>query len=174
MEHGHPDLIAALDGVRTASDLDQVIKVVVDALEGPLQLWHASLVVVVPEQGVGRVLAAWSRTDSVFEAGTEVALSISTKIEQAVRILADGDAVIIDMGGGGGSLVDHLMQQQGVASALGIPVAARSYLFVLVLGGSDAPVLRELGKAFCLEVSDQLREPLERLPLTQTGYVGPR
>ena len=171
MDQQHEAILAALGGVRGAGDLDQLVTEVVKALEHPLQLWHANLAVVVPEQGVGRVLAAWSRTDSVFEAGTEVALSISTKLEQAVRILSDGDAVIIDMGGGGGSLVDHLMQQQGVASALGIPVAARDYLFVLVLGSSDGPALRELGKDFCLAVSDLLTEPLERLPLTQSGHV---
>ena len=168
MEQGHQELIAALGGVGTAGDLDQVVTEVVKALEHPLQLWHANLAVIVPEQAVARLLAAWSRTDSVFQTGTEVALTISTKLEQAVRILGDGDPVIIDMGSGGGSLVDHLMQQQGVASALGIPVAVRDYLFVLVLGSSDAAALRELGKPFCLAVADLLAEPLDRLPLTPT------
>src|SRR5690242_1575061 len=97
-----PDLIAALEPVASAHDLDALIAGVVSALEAPLQLWHASLAVHVPERDVVRLLAAWSRTESAFEAGTEVALAISPKIRQAMEILTSGDAVIVEMGDGGG------------------------------------------------------------------------
>ena len=162
------DLIAALQPVASAHDLDTLLDGVVTALEGPLQLWHASLAVSVPERDVVRLLVAWSRTESAFEAGTEVALTISQKIRQATAILADGDAVVVEMGGGG-SLVDHLMQQQGVAAALGIPVVARGSLFVLTLGSSDPATLRGLGNAFCRSVADLLHDPLEAASRTAGG-----
>jgi hypothetical protein len=156
----HRDLITALEPVASAHDLEGLIDTIVGALEAPLQLWHASLAVLVPERAVVRLLAAWSRTDSAFEAGTEVATAISPKITKAVEILATGDAVIVEMGTDGGSLVDHLMQQQGVAAALGIPVSARDSLFVLTLGSSDPSTLHALGNAFCLSVASLLHEPL--------------
>lgn len=168
-EQEHHELITALAGVSEVADLEALIARIVDALEGPLQLWHASLAVLIPEQGVVRLLAAWSRTDSAFEAGTEVAITISPKIEQAVEILRSGDAVIVEMGRTNGSLVDHLMQQQGVAAALGIPIASRTSLWVLTLGSSDGPSIRQLGQAFCRELADQLQGPITHITSSRTS-----
>ena len=162
-----------IEAVRTAPTLDDAIDAVVRLLRPRFDLWHASFC----EQPTGephlRILASWSLADSVFDPGTEISATISQMIVTVLAELREGNPVAFAVGEDRESLVDHLLEAQGVSSVVTIPVTYDDQdLLFLALGASRPEAFHDAGRQFFTALSLGISEPIRRLVTTSNG-TGP-
>ena len=163
MDPESPLLEAAAHGVAEASDLESALHAVVSPLRTRFMLWHASIASHPAGAPEFTVLAAWSVTDSVFEAGTRVSSSISPLVKAMLDTLREGRMASFSAGSDRESLVDHLLSEQGIASALLIPLHVdEEALLVLTLGSSASDVFEATGGFFSRLVAG-IRDQILRL-----------
>ena len=153
-----------VEAVQKASNLDEAIEAVVRLLRPRFDLWHASFC----EQPTGephlRILASWSLADSVFDPGTEISATISQMIVTVLAELREGNPVAFAVGEDRESLVDHLLEAQGVSSVVTIPVTYDDQdLLFLALGASTADAFHNAGRQFFIDLSLGISEPVQRL-----------
>jgi hypothetical protein len=162
-------LMRAVDSIGHGTTLEAAFAALVKVLQGPLELWHASLSVLSPEAGTGTIVASWSMTESAFEPGTEVSTSISEGVRATADALVRGEIVLGSVPGAPDSLVDALMRAQGVASGVAVPVHrdARGVL-VLTMGSSSVGPLHAVGAPFYRGLAAGIEERVVELLALRT------
>jgi hypothetical protein len=152
------------EAVGGAATLDEALDAVVRVLRSRFGLWHASFCAYFYSTGNFRVLASWTVSDSVFEAGTEVSATISQTMAAIVRALQSDDAISFVVGAEAESLVDELLAGEGVASAVCVPVLhdGRAMLF-LALGAGTKDAFQDSGPAFFSALSIGIGDSVQRL-----------
>lgn len=144
----------AVDAARAASSLDHVLEELVRHLRPRFDLWHATLSLHQTGAPEVNVLAAWSLTDSVFDAGAAVSATISRTVIDLLETLRAGHAATFTVGADPESLVDQLLREQGVASILALPIHCdERALLLLTLGAGSERAFQDAEKGFFTALS---------------------
>jgi hypothetical protein len=139
-------LLQEEDAVQDAADLEGIVTNLARVLGPRFDLWYVSACSLRPGSTTMTVLASWTVAESVFTAGTEVAASITPRLE---RQLAGGRAVHILLGSNPESLAEHLMSEQGVRGAtLQVVDHDEQGMVFLVLGSAQEDLLSQTTPAF--------------------------
>jgi hypothetical protein len=157
-------MLRAVSAVQDATSLDEAVHALVAVLQPRLELWHASLVSLPAAAGLVRIVASWSRTDSAFVTGTEVSTTITPALQRLLEDLLEGEVAMMVIGTGPESLVDHLMREQGVVTAVGVPVLhdGQGLLFLVLGSGVDGPI-EAAGAGFFHGLAAGIRDRIGRL-----------
>lgn len=170
MDKDHDLVAQAIDAVRDAADLQQALDALTRLLRPRFGLWYASVCSHPTDAPSVSVLASWSLAESMFDAGAEVSSTISRTVETVLSTLREGRGASFAVGGDPGSLVDHLLQGQGVACVLTLPIYCDDHdLLILVLGASDKDAFDDAGKGFFTALSKGIREEVLRLAPAANG-----
>ncbi|MCU1602211.1 MAG: hypothetical protein JWO22_2920 [Frankiales bacterium] len=134
-------LLQAVNDAQDARDLDELVASVAGELRPRFDLWLLGLVTLRGDTAV--VEASWSISESVFEPGTSVAIDITPGIRELVDRTASGRPVHETVGGRHDSMVDHLMEQQGIRAVTLQLVDREPSMQVLMVDGSGSRTLLE-------------------------------
>ncbi|MFN2538188.1 MAG: hypothetical protein ABR549_08555 [Mycobacteriales bacterium] len=153
-----------IDGVADAEDLESALNAIVGPLRSPLLLFHASIASHPVGAAEVTVLAAWSMSDSAFEAGTQVSATISPIVTAVLDTLGQGQMASVSVGADRDSLVDHLLREQGVAALLSIPLHRDDQaLLLLTLGSSVDGIFDQSKGGFFSDLAAGIRSTVLRL-----------
>ncbi len=157
-------LLTAVDRAHHAQSLSDVISALVGVLQPRFALCHASIAIVPASGETVRILATWSLADSVFEAGTEISASITEEFRTLVSSLADGHIVSMSITPESGSLLDHVLRQQGVAAVVAIPIVTDEHGLVLLgLGSCSADAFKAVRQSFFAGLGAGIHRRVEAL-----------
>jgi hypothetical protein len=163
-------LASVVAGVSNATDLEGALNAIVDPLHARLMLWHATVTSHATGAAEVTVLATWSMVDSLIEAGMQVSATISPVITRVLETLRQGQMASFDVGGDPGSLLDHVLHEQGVACVLALPLQVdEEAVVVLTLGSSTAGIFHEPMGGFFSLLAAGIRAPMLRLATAANG-----
>ncbi|WP_019873510.1 GAF domain-containing protein [Sporichthya polymorpha] len=150
--------------VQDAASLDDALHGVVRLLRPRFDLWHASFCAQPSEEPSIRILASWSLAESVFDPGTEINATISEIILRVLDELREGNPTAFLVGEDRESIVDHLLEKQGVSSVVTVPIHYDGQLLLfLALGASTGEAFHTAGRRFFTELSLGIGETVVRL-----------
>lgn len=145
-----------VDAVQRSGDPQGALAVVVDALLADHTLWGAWILEHITEQPERAVVrAAWSMTETVLDAGLEIALDLTQEVRQVAETLLLGRPKVIrptefDLG-----LLGDMATRQGTRVLMAIPLERDGVVRSVMLLGSassegftaeDVPFFTGLGK----------------------------
>jgi len=157
-------MLRAVDTAAEARTLDDAVLALVDVLHARLKLWRVAINHLTPDGDHLVVLAAWSLAESAFTPGVEVATAINPELHAMLSAIAHGKIVYNTVNEVSGSLVDHLLANQGIAAAVGVPlhVDERGAVY-LALSSSEVGVLEDIGTPFFLGLAAGIAERMMEL-----------
>lgn len=160
----------ATDAVRSATTLDEALTALVQFLRPRFDLWYAAFCSHPDGDPAITILSSWSLAESVFEAGTTIASSISQIIVGVLEQVRAGNPARFVMGGDPDSLVEHLLADQGVSAVVAVPIHSdEEGLILLALGTSTQDAFLDAGRTFYLDLSHGIAETVLRLVTTKNA-----
>ena len=168
MERDTELLLSAVDAVHDAESLDDALNAIVEVLQRRFELWYASFATIPHGSSQIELLASWSFTKTVFDAGAKISTAISPTAEGAIEALRQGLPVLVNSEPE--SLMGHLLSQQGVAAIATLPVHVdEGSLLMLGLGSSSKEALRTAIPGFFEGLTAGIKEKVLRLANSHTG-----
>lgn len=169
MERDTALLLEAVDAVHDAESLDDALWALVEVLQERFELSYASFATIPGGSAELQLLASWSFTRTVFDAGARISTAGSPTAEGAVDALREGLPVLVTMSDSD-SLLGHLLSQQGVNAIVALPVHVdEGSLLILGLGSSSKDVLRTALPGFFEGLTAGIREKVLRLANSPTS-----
>lgn len=154
-----------------AETLDALVLELASTFGESLDLWRAA--VCSYDDTHVRVLSAWSATESVLTAGTEIALDLAPDTHTLVRHLEAHRLVVFDVCDLQLGLLDDLLGDEGVETSIVIPLLQDDVAFGFVWLASyatgvfdmiDPAIFRGLGAAIEHRAGQFLRAPARLTP----------
>jgi len=156
--------VRAIEVTCAAPDLDEALNALVTTIRSRFELWYGCFASHTTDAPAVKVLASWSVAESVFDAGAEVSATISPIVISVLETLRQGSGATFVVGGNSDSLIDHLLEEQGVASLLALPIHCdERSLFLLTLGSSSPKAFQELRGGFFTTLSTGIQSSVLRL-----------
>lgn len=169
MERDTALLLQAVDAVHDATDLNTALLTLVEVLQDRFELWYASFATVPTGSSQVQLLATWSLAETHFDPGTVISTTISATAEETMQQLREGRAVHVGTSDGG-SLLGHLLRQQGVASLVTVPVHSdESAMLLLGFGSSSKESLGTAIPGFYEGLAAGIKEKVLRLANSPTA-----
>jgi len=154
----------AIEGTCAAGDLEGALDALMTSLRARFELWYGCFAAHEAGAPAVKVLASWSVAESVFDAGAEVSATISPRVISVLETLREGSGAAFAVGTNPDSLVEHLLKEQGVASALALPIHCDERSLLLLTLGSSAPnAFQDAGRGFFTTLSTGISAYVQKL-----------
>jgi hypothetical protein len=169
MERDTELLLQAVDAVHDSDSLDDALNAIVEVLQQRFELWYASFATIPSGSSQLELLASWSFTRTVFDAGAQISTAVSPTAEEAIEALRQGLPALVSTTDSD-SLLGHLLSQQGVAAIVTLPVhVEEGSMLMLGLGSSSKDALRTAVPGFFEGLTAGIKEKVLRLANSPTS-----